>query len=149
MSIVRWAPMWDPFEEMEPAMSQLSAMANLSQMQKAFVPAMDVYQTDKAVMVETPLAGVRPEDVEVTVEKGVLTVKGESKKEHEVDEKDYYRKEVRSGSFFRQLALPTPVLEDEVTADFTDGVLKIICPKAAPSVAKKIAVKVTKKEGKK
>lgn len=149
MSIVRWAPMWDPFEEVESAMSQFPAMANLSQMQKAFVPAMDVYQTDKAVMVETSLAGVRPEDVEVTVEKGVLTVKGESKKEHEVDEKDYYRKEVRSGSFFRQLALPTPVIEDKVLAEFTDGVLKITCPKAAPSVAKKIAVKVTKKEGKK
>ncbi len=149
MSIVRWAPMWDPFEEMESAMGQFPAMANLSQMQKAFTPAMDIYQTDKAVMVETPLAGVRPEDVEVTVEKGVLTVKGESKKEHEVDEKDYYRKEVRSGSFFRQVALPTPVVEGEVSAEFTDGILKITCPKAQPTIAKKIAVKVTKKEEKK
>lgn len=149
MSIIRWAPMWDPFEEMEETMSRLPAMSGLSQMQKAFVPAMDVYQTDKAVMVETPLAGVRPEDVEVTVEKGVLTLKGESKKEHEVDEKNYYRKEVRSGSFFRQLALPTPVVEDKVTAEFADGVLKITCPKAQPTVAKKIAVKVIKKDGKK
>ena len=149
MSIIRWAPMWDPFEEMEESFGRLPQMANLGQMQKAFVPAMDVYQTDKAVMVETPLAGVRPEDVEVTVEKGVLTLKGESKKEHEVDEKNYYRKEVRSGSFFRQLALPTPVIEDKVTAEFADGVLKITCPKAQPTVAKKIAVKITKKDVKK
>ena len=149
MSLVRWAPMWDPFEEMEEAMGRLPALSNMGQMQKGFVPAMDVYQTDKAVMVETPLAGVRPEDVEVTVEKGVLTVKGESKKEHEIDEKDYYRKEVRSGSFFRQLALPTPVMEDKVAAEFADGILKITCPKAQPTVAKKIAVKVVKKEGKK
>jgi len=141
--------MWDPFEEMEESFGRLPQMANLGQMQKAFVPAMDVYQTDKAVMVETPLAGVRPEDVEVTVEKGVLTLKGESKKEHEVDEKNYYRKEVRSGSFFRQLALPTPVIEDKVTAEFADGVLKITCPKAQPTVAKKIAVKITKKDVKK
>jgi len=148
MSIIRWAPMWDPFEEMEEAMGRLPQMANMGQMQKAFVPAMDVYQTDKAVMVETPLAGVRPEEVEVTVEKGVLTVKGESKKEHEVDEKNYYRKEVRSGSFFRQLALPVPVMEDKVAAEFADGVLKITCPKAQPTVAKKIAVKVTKKDKK-
>jgi len=140
--------MWDPFEEMEEAMGRLPQMANMGQMQKAFVPAMDVYQTDKAVMVETPLAGVRPEEVEVTVEKGVLTVKGESKKEHEVDEKNYYRKEVRSGSFFRQLALPVPVMEDKVAAEFADGVLKITCPKAQPTVAKKIAVKVTKKDKK-
>jgi HSP20 family protein len=140
--------MWDPFEEMEEAMGRLPQMANMGQMQKAFVPAMDVYQTDKAVMVETPLAGVRPEEVEVTVEKDVLTVKGESKKEHEVDEKNYYRKEVRSGSFFRQLALPVPVMEDKVAAEFADGVLKITCPKAQPTVAKKIAVKVTKKDKK-
>ena len=149
MSIIRWAPMWDPFEEMEEAMNRLPTMSGLNQMQKAFVPAMDVYQTDKAVMVETPLAGVRPEDVEVTVEKGVLTLKGESKKEHEVDDNNYYRKEVRSGSFFRQLALPTPVVEDKVTAEFVDGILKITCPKAQPTAAKKIAVKVTKKDGKK
>jgi len=138
----------DPFEEMEEAMNRFPQMANLSQMQKAFVPAMDVYQTDKAVVVETPLAGVRPEDVEVTVEKGVLTLKGESKNEHEVDEKDYYRKEVRSGSFFRQLVLPTPVLEDKVTAEFAEGVLKITCPKAEAVAVKKIAVKIVKKEGK-
>ncbi len=149
MSIIRWTPMWDPSEEMEEMFSRFPQMASLNQMQKAFVPAMDVYQTDKAVMVEAPLAGVRPEDVEVTVEKGILTLKGESKKEHEVDEQDYYRKEVRSGSFFRQLVLPTPVVEDKVLAEFADGVLKITCPKAAPSVAKKIAVKITKKEGKK
>ena len=149
MSIVRWSPMWDPFEDMEEMMNRLPTAGNFNQMQKAFVPAMDMYQTEKAVVVETPLAGIRPEDVQVTVEKGVLTVQGQSKKEHEVDEKNYYRKEVRSGSFFRQVALPTPVLEDKVAAEFADGVLKITCPKASPTVSKKIAVKVVKKDDKK
>ena len=135
MSLIRWSPMWDPFQEMEEVMSH-----------KGFVPAMDVYETNDAVMVETPLAGVKPEDVRVSVEKGVLTLQGESSKEHEVDEKNYYRKEVRSGSFFRQVALPAPVKEDSVTAEFEDGVLKIMCPKAGPTEAKKIEV-VVKKNG--
>lgn len=133
MSLIRWSPMWDPFEEMELMMG------------KAFVPAMDVYETKDAVIVETPLAGIDPNNVKVTVEKGVLTVSGESKKEHEVDEKNYYRKEVRSGSFYRQIFLPAPVKEDTVKAEFEDGVLKVTCPKTTPAAAKKIDVKIVKK----
>ncbi|MEK7623081.1 MAG: Hsp20/alpha crystallin family protein [Patescibacteria group bacterium] len=142
MSIVRWSPMWDPFEEMEAMMNRLPVMSGAP---KGFVPAMDVYETKDVVMVETPLAGVNPNDVKITVENGVLTVQGESKKEHELDEKNYYRKEVRSGSFFRQVALPASVKEGAVSAEFTDGMLKITCPKSAPPEAKKIEVKVTKK----
>ena len=141
--------MWDSFEEMDEMMNRLPAAGNFAQMQKGFVPALDMYETKDAVMVETPLAGVKPEDVEVTVEKGVLTVKGQSKKEHEVDDKNYYRKEIRSGSFFRQVALPAAVMEDKVNAEFSDGLLKITCPKATPSMPKKVNIKVIKKNGKK
>lgn len=112
---------------------------------KSFVPAMDVYETDNAVVVKTPLAGINPEDVEVSVQKGVLTIKGESKKEHEIDEKNYYRKEIRSGSFYREVALPAQVKEDEVNAEFENGMLKITCPKAPAAMAKKVDVKVVKK----
>ncbi len=143
MSIIRYNPMWDPFAEMEEMMNRLPSMQNQSM--KAFVPAMDVYETDKAVVVESPLAGVNPDDVKITVEKGVLTIQGENKKEHEVDEKNYYRKEVRSGAFFRQVALPAPVVEDKVSAEFEDGILTITCPKAAPAVSKQVSVKVVKK----
>lgn len=128
--------LWDPFAEMEEMMRRFPS--------RGFVPAMDVYETKEAVMVETPLAGVDAKDVEVSVEKGVLTIQGESKKEHEVDDKNYYRKEIRSGSFFRQVALPAPVKEDKVTAEFENGVLKITCPKAAPTAAKKVAVQIKK-----
>jgi len=140
---------YDPFTEMEEMISSLPALRNMSSFQKGFVPAMDVYETKTDVMVETPLAGIKPDDVEVSVERGVLTVQGESKKEHEVDEKNYYRKEVRSGSFFRQVALPAPVKEDKVSAEFEDGILKIKCPKAESSKAKKVSVKVVKKIDKK
>ncbi|PSO44849.1 MAG: Hsp20/alpha crystallin family protein, partial [Parcubacteria group bacterium QH_9_35_7] len=78
---------------------------------------------------EAPLAGIDPSNVNVSIENGVLSIKGESKKEHEVDDEDYYRKEIRSGSFFRQLSLPTKVNEDGISAEFKDGVLTITCPK--------------------
>ena len=144
MSLIRYNP-WDPFEGMEEMFNNLPAMRNMGAMQKGFVPAMDVYETKDAVVVETPLAGVDPNEVEVNVENGVLTIKGQSKKEHEVDDKNYYRKEVRSGSFFRQVDLPNAVKEDGVKAEFEDGVLKISCPKASPTKTKKIDVKIVKK----
>ncbi len=144
MSIIRWSPVWEPFEEMDEMFNRLPALSNTQQIQKAFAPAMDVYQTDKAVIVESPLAGVRPENVSVSVEKGILTVQGRAQKEREVDEKNYYRKEVHSGSFFRQIVIPTPVLEDKIEAEFNDGVLKITCPKAGKNEAKKVEIKVKK-----
>ena len=130
---------WDPFAEMEEMMN----------MHNRFVPAVDMYETKDAVMIEMPLAGIDTKDVEVSVENGVLTVQGKSKKEHEVEEKNYYRKEIRSGSFFRQVALPVAVKEDEVEAVFEDGLLKVTCPKTAPSQAKKVNIKVVKKNDEK
>lgn len=142
MSLIRWSPMWDPFAEADEAFNRLPA-TNSSL--KAFTPAVDVYETDKSVVVETPLAGFSPEDVKVSVENGVLTLQGEHKKEHEIEEKNYYRKEVRSGAFYRQIALPTAVLEDKVEASFDEGVLKITCPKTVTAEPKKVEIKITKK----
>ena len=130
-------------------MRNLPSIRNNAIQQRGFVPAVDVYETKTDVMVETSLAGINPKDVEVSVEKSVLTIQGESKKEREVEEKNYYCKEVRSGSFYRQVALPAQVIEDDVIAEFEDGVLKITCPKASPTEVKKVSVKVVKKGNKK
>jgi HSP20 family protein len=143
MSLIRWTPM-DVFNDMDEVFNRFPMMQG-NQSMKSFVPAMDVYETDKEVIIETPLAGIGPEEVSVSVQKGVLTIKGESKKEHEVDEKNYYRKEIRSGSFYREVQLPTQVIESEVKAEFDNGMLKVICPKAQPAEAKKIDVQVKKK----
>lgn len=148
MSLIRWSPMFDPFGEMDEMFNRLPSVMG-SQALKAFVPAINMYETDKAVVVETPLAGVKPENVQVSVEKGVLTLRGESKNEHEVEDKNYYRKEVRSGSFFREIALPAQVIENDVSAEFENGMLKIICPKAKLTQARKVDVKVIKKNGEK
>ena len=83
----------DPFEEISANLPALRGSNNI--VSKGFVPATDVYEDEENVFVETSLAGVRPDDVGVSVEKNVLTLQGSSKKEHEVEEKNYYRKEMR------------------------------------------------------
>lgn len=140
MPIIKWEPMFsDPFREMENFFG-----GTLSPMHQGFTPAVDVYQTKDAVVVETPLAGVDPKDVEITVENDVLTIRGETKKESEVEEKNYYRKEVRAGSFYRTVALPTRVVGDKASAESSEGMLKITIPKAAevkPKIVKIVAKK--------
>ncbi|MBP9760967.1 MAG: Hsp20/alpha crystallin family protein [Candidatus Magasanikbacteria bacterium] len=147
MSLIRWTPNWDPFAEMEEMMNRLPVQwkNNTPGNGPTFIPAVDMYETKDAVVVETPLAGMRPEDVSVQVENGILTISGESKKEREVEEKNYYRKEVRSGSFYRQVPLPVEVKDDAIVAEFADGILQVTCPKVAPVEAKKIQVEVKKK----
>lgn len=144
MSLMRWAPLMDPFEGFDEFFNRFPQISG----DKSFIPAVDVFEKDNNVVVKTSLPGIDLKDVEVSVEKGILTIKGETKKEHEVDEKNYYRKEIRSGSFYRSVSLPASVKEDAVTAEFEDGVLKITCPKKTPTKAKKVAVKITKKEKK-
>jgi HSP20 family protein len=138
MSLVRWSPFFEPFEEFE-KMLDLPTRAS-----RAFVPAVDVYETKDAVMIESPLAGVDPNDVEITVDNNILTIKGETSKTSEVEEKDYYRKEVRSGSFYRQVALPSNVEGEKTEASFEKGMLKISIPKKEEIKAKAIKVNVKK-----
>ncbi len=145
MSLIRWSPSWDPFQDMEEMVKSMVPMNSSQSMQKGFVPALDMYETEGAVVVETPLAGVDPKNVNVSVEKGVLTISGQSSKEHEVEEKNYYRKETRSGSFYRQIPLPVAVDEGNVQAVFEEGILKITCPKASPVKSKKIDIQIGKK----
>lgn len=144
MSIIKWSPFLMPSwaDEMDKMFEGLPSVAEGA---KGFTPAIDVYETKDSVVVETPLAGVDPKDVEVSVQNGVLTVKGEMKKESEVDDKNYYRKEVRAGSFYRQVALPAKVQEDKANAEFENGMLKVVVPKAPEVKAKTIKVAVKKK----
>ncbi len=134
MPIIKWNP-WDEFGELDRFFGE-----NMP----GFVPAMDVYQTKDAVVVETPLAGIDPEDVEVQIEDDVLTINGKTERQSEVDEKNFYRKEVRYGSFHRSVRLPAAVLGNKAEAKSENGMLKITVPKAAEAKAKAIKVKVAK-----
>ncbi len=143
MAIIKWTPLLDPFEEMEKFLEESRVPAI-----RGFAPAIDVYETKDEVVVETSLAGVNPEDIDIAIENDILSIKGETKKESEVEEKNYYRKEVRAGSFFRSVALPTHVVGDQAIAKAANGMLKITIPKAPEAKAKKIKVERSKPEDK-
>jgi len=140
MNLIKWTPMWDPFEEMDRSLD-LPMVRGL----RAFVPAMDVYQDKDNVYIDTALPGIDPAKVEITVENDILTVKGATQKKSEVEDKNYYRKEVQSGSFYRSVALPTHVLGDKAKAEFSEGLLKITVPKAEEVKPKTIKIEVKNK----
>jgi len=107
-------------------------------------PQVDVFQDKKNVYVEMPLAGVKPEDVEISVEDDVLTVSGKTEEKKEEKQKDYIRKEIRKGVFERTVVLPSKVKENKADAEFKNGMLKIVLPRAAEAKKKKLKVKIRK-----
>ena len=92
------------------------------------VPAMDIHQDDKQVEITAELPGVKEEDIDITIDDGVLTLRGEKKSTREDKESGY--RERSYGSFERRLTLPSNIDEDNCSADFKDGVLTITLPKS-------------------
>ena len=107
-----------------------------------FWPQVDVSQTDKEIKVSAEIPGVEPKDIDVSVEDGILTIKGEKKYEREEKEKGQYRMERSYGSFERTIELPAEVDESKAKAEFKKGVLRLTLPKrpGAPSRRKRISV---------
>lgn len=108
-----------------------------------FTPAIDMYEDGDNVIVETQLSGIDPEKVDISIENDVLSIKGESEKKSEVEDQNYYRKEIRRGSFYRNIPLPAHVDGDKASAIAEDGILKIAVPKRKESGSKKIKIEVS------
>ena len=104
---------------------------------------LDVYQTDKDVVVKAAIPGVKPEEVDISITGDVLTIKGEHKEEKETKEKDYYLKERSYGSFRRSIQLPVSVKTEKAEAVFENGILTLNIPKAEVAKPKQIKVKST------
>ena len=105
---------------------------------------LDIYQTDNDVVVKASIPGVKPEEVDISLNGDVLTIKGEHKEEQEVKEENYLRKERRYGIFTRSIQIPVSVKSDKAEAVFEDGVLKLTLPKAEEVKPKQIKVKAKK-----
>ncbi len=140
--LIKWTPFLEPFEEMDKVFSDFAP--SLRGAQSGFVPAIDMYEDKNNVIVETELAGIDPEKVDISIENDVLVIKGKSEKKSEVEEKNYYRKEIRGGSFYRSIPLPTHVIGEKASAEATDGVLMISIPKAPEAKPKTIKIKTKK-----
>jgi HSP20 family protein len=111
-----------------------------------FSPAIDVFQDSDDLIVETQLPGIDPKNVDIAIENDVLTISGETKEKKEKKYEDYYRKEIRQGSFSRSVILPVSVKGSEASADYEDGILQITLPKAEEAKPKKISVNIKEKK---
>lgn len=141
---------WDPLQEMltlREAMNQLFEESYVSPAQarqrQGFVPALDLSETPESFIVEMAVPGMKPENLDIAVENGVLTVKGEVKQETTDKNRQYHRIERHYGAFTRTLNLPTTVKVDAIQANLRDGVLHLDIPKAEEVKPRKINVAIT------
>lgn len=107
-----------------------------------WTPAVDIAEHDNEYIVKMELAGVTKDDVKISLESNILTIKGEKKQEKEEKSKNFHRVERSYGSFQRSFTLPTTVKSDKIDAVFKDGVLTVTLPKLEDSKPKQIEVKV-------
>jgi HSP20 family protein len=140
---------WDPVNEaltLREAMSQLFEESfvspSVARRGQGFVPALDLSETADGYTAELAVPGLKAEDLEITVENGVLTIKGEIKQTIEDKKRNYHRVERRYGSFARTVGLPTTIQADAIKADLSDGVLRLEIPKAEQVKPRKISVAV-------
>jgi HSP20 family protein len=102
--------------------------------------SVDVFQTPENVIIKSTIAGVKPEEIDIAIDNDMVTIRGERKREEEINENDYFYQECYWGAFSRSVALPVEVNAEESEAILKNGVLTLILPKAHKT--KSIAVKV-------
>lgn len=101
----------------------------------------DVYQTENDIVIKSTIAGVKPEDLDVSINNDMVTVKGERKNEEIVENGNYYYQECYWGSFSRSVLLPVDVIPEKADAALKNGILTIRLPKADTTKTKKIQVR--------
>ena len=107
----------------------------------AWAPALDISERKDAYLVTVELPGLKPEDLDITREDGLLTIQGERQFTSESSEQQFHRVERRYGAFRRSITLPAHVTAEEIQASFEDGVLQILVPKMEEATAQRIQVR--------
>jgi HSP20 family protein len=114
-----------------------------------YMPAADVFSRNGDIVVRIELPGIDPEkDIKVTLEEGMLDVKGKRRREKEIKEEGYYRKESSYGAFERRIPLPAGIKESDIKADYKDGVLEVVVAGGAKALPKPTSkeIPILKKE---
>ncbi len=149
MALVRWNPWTDLFslhDQMDQLFSQayrgeVAARAGNGAAEESWMTLpVDIRQTEQAFTIQASVPGFSPEDVEVTVEDGVLSIRGRLSEGAERRESGWVRRERRLGSFHRQIGMPAEVRAEEISAEFENGVLTITVPRAQKAQPQRIQV---------
>jgi HSP20 family protein len=151
---------WDPFQDLRSAQDEMAQMnpmlahalglhtpqGNARTTTTAWAPAVDISERKDAYLVTVELPGMTAEDLDITMEDGLLTIQGERQFTADSSEEQFHRVERRYGAFRRSITLPAHVLAEEIEASFEDGVLQILVPKAEEATPKRIQVRSGRSE---
>ena len=141
---------WEPFSELRRFENRMDriwrgfgnrSFVDIPATERWSMP-LDVVRDGEKITVNASLPGVKPEDIEVTIEEGLLTIKGHTETEHESEDTAHLMRERRSGSFYRALQLPDSVSTDKAESYYDNGVLSVVFPKAETKKAKQLKIKV-------
>jgi HSP20 family protein len=148
---------WDPFEDLRSAQDELNQMNPMlahalglhrqqqgvaaSSAPAAWAPALDISERKDAYLVTVELPGVDLDDLELTLEDGMLTIWGERHFAHDASEQQFHRVERRYGVFRRSITLPAQVQADAVEATIDNGVLQLVVPKAEEAKPRRVEVR--------
>jgi HSP20 family protein len=133
---------WEPFDEIEKLLGDRPYISMFPKL--GWDLAVDVFEEGKRVVAKMSLPGIKSEELDIAIDKDILTVTGSREEEKETDKKDYYSKEIRRGSFSRSVSLPKFVDAEEASADYKDGVLTITMPVIKGQEKKAVKVHVKK-----
>ena len=139
----------DPFREMLSLRNTMDRLFDNFMMEPTWSNenmgmAMDVSENDNEFLVKASLPGVKPEDIDITLNNNTLTIKGESKSDEEKEGEHYHMRERRFGTFSRSISLPNSVKADDISANYEDGILTLRLPKAEEAKPRRIEVKGSK-----
>jgi HSP20 family protein len=141
---------WDPFREVAALQNRVNSLfrdfndGESSLTTTNFIPAVDIYEDEKRIVLKLEVPGIPEKDLDVTVENNTLVVKGERKFEKEEKEENFHRIERRYGSFSRAFTLPTTVETENIDAKYENGVLKLELKKKPEAQPKQIKVNINK-----
>ena len=142
MALVRYEPinLFDQFNNEINRFFNVAPRQHAANQDRDWMPAVDVREEDDRFVLSADIPGVERKDVEVTMEDGVLTIKGERHAETEEKREGFHRRERVHGTFLRQFTLPDTVDADNISATVKEGVLHIEIPKQAKPEPRKITV---------
>ena len=139
MAITRYQP-WGLLNQLQKEIESSQGGTEGSIATAEWAPAVDIKEEADKFVLHADIPGVKPEDIDVSMENGVLTIKGEKKTEATTEQEGYKRVERSYGSFYRRFSLPDSANAESISAKSSHGVLEIVIPKREAIKPKKISV---------
>lgn len=152
MTLVKWNPVADYLPQVSHLNREINRMFDSffrggslddGSYGSAWAPAVDIHERDDAYVIEAELPGLAKEDIKVSIENNVLTLRGERSSEKKDHRGEYLRMERSYGSFVRSFTLPTTIKSEKAEAEYRDGILTITVPKADEAKPRNIDLKVS------